>query len=193
MAVNESLRKAIEFYLEQKRTKLEEIRQIDVVLTRLNNDLGMSSDDAPITSDSESVVDFDELEKIDSAIMNRTAVRPDEFFGMTHAMAAKAYLEKMGHAVSMDELIEALTGGGCQVGGKDPKKTLYISLVRDVRNFVNIPGRSGFLGLRKFYPNLKAVNEKRGEKGSKLKRKKRIIRRKAYDSAAASASSSAPE
>jgi hypothetical protein len=71
----------------------------------------------------------------------------------------------------MDGLLDALNRGGCPVGGKDAKKTLYVSLIRDVRTFVPIPGRSGFLGLRKFYPNLKALKEKKDE--PKAKRKQR--------------------
>lgn len=60
------------------------------------------------------------------------------------------------------------------MGGKEPKKTLYISLIRDVRTFVPIPGSPGFLGLRKFYPNLKALKEKE----PKVKRKRRSRKKK---------------
>jgi hypothetical protein len=72
--------------------------------------------------------------------------------GKTVSEAARLYLEKVGYAVSMEELLEGLKNGGRPVGGKTPKKSLYISLVRS-REFVPIPGRSGFLGLRTFYPN----------------------------------------
>jgi hypothetical protein len=40
MAENESLRKALEHYLEQKRGKLEEVRQLDLIIARLSRDLG---------------------------------------------------------------------------------------------------------------------------------------------------------
>ncbi len=80
----------------------------------------------------------------------------------------------------MDELLDALNRGGCPVGGKEPKKTLYISLIRDVRTFVPIPGRSGFLGLRKFYPNLKTLKDKEPKtKRKKRSRKKRTTNVKA--------------
>jgi len=100
-------------------------------------------------------------------------VRPDEFFGMTYTTAAAAYLERVGHAVSMDELLNALNQGGCPVGGKEPRKTLYISLIRAVKTFVPIPGKSGYLGLRKFYPNLKAAKEEKEDKQPKRKRRRR--------------------
>ena len=87
--------------------------------------------------------------------------RPDQFMGMTYQAAAKSYLEGVGHAVTMDELLEALKRGGCPVGGANPKKTLYISLVRS-REFVPVPGQSGYIGLRGFYKD-RGV-EKKGKK-----------------------------
>jgi hypothetical protein len=175
MAENEPLRKALEHYLEQKRGKLEEVRQLDLMIARLSRDLGEPNVETQIVEAPSDSMDDGWQEKVEIALQpagGRANVRPDEFFGMTYTTAAKAYLEKVRHAVSMDELLEALNRGGCTVGGKDPKKTLYISLVRDVRNFVPISGKSGYLGLRKFYPNLKAVNEKKNEKGPRAKRKK---------------------
>lgn len=176
MAQNESLKKALDFYLEQKRAKLEEVRQLDIILARLGSDAGASSSDVPLSESPSDSMGNEWQDRADISMQpaeSRANVRADEFFGMTYTSAAKAYLEKVGHAVSMDELMRALSNGGCKVGGKDPKKTLYISLIRDVRNFVNIPGKSGILGLRKFYPNLKSLNEKRNEKAPKAKRKKR--------------------
>jgi hypothetical protein len=48
----------------------------------------------------------------------RPKLRDDEFTGMTYKDAAKCYLEKVGHAVSMEELLDALREGGCPVGAK---------------------------------------------------------------------------
>ena len=73
----------------------------------------------------------------------------------------------VGQAVSLDEIVEALNKGGCKVGGADPKRTLYISLVRNTREFV--PPQAGYIGLRKFYPNLKGnqTKQKRPKRKSK--------------------------
>jgi hypothetical protein len=57
--------------------------------------------------------------------------------------------------VPVDDLLDALKRGGSPVGGKTPKKTLYVSLVRG-REVVPIPGQVGVVGLRKWYPNLKS-------------------------------------
>ena len=178
MADKDTLRKALEHYIQQKQEKLKEIQQLDVMISGLSRDLGEGIPEPPVPTDedsSDSIGDaWRETEfgaSPTSSTGPRPGVRPDEFVGETYSNAARRYLEKVGQAVSMDDLLEALNRGGCPVGGKEPKKTLYISLIRDVRTFVPIPGRSGFLGLRKFYPNLKALKEKKDE--PKAKRKKR--------------------
>ena len=53
-------------------------------------------------------------------------------------------------AGGVDDLLDALKRGGSPVGGKTPKKTLYVSLVRG-REVVPIPGQTGWVGLRKWY------------------------------------------
>jgi len=180
MVENENLRKALEHYLQEKRDKLEEVRQLDLIIARLSRDLG---EPAQAMAISEGVGDSMANEWRDSNEValapapSRINVRPDDFFGMTYTAAATAYLEKVGHAVSMEELLDALNKGGCPVGGKEPKKTLYISLIRAVRVFVPIPGKSGYLGLRKFYPNLKTLKEEsapRPRRKKKLRKKRRM-------------------
>ncbi len=185
MPDNESLKRTLEHYLQQKRERLDELRQLDQIIVRLKRDLGETATELQESEAANYVINESAPagdEGTSPSLRARTSVRPDEFFGMTYSVAAKNYLEKVNHAVSMDELLEALNSGGCPVGGKEPKKTLYISLVRDVRNFVPIPGRSGYLGLRKFYPNLKAVKEKIDGKEPRAKRRKH---RKKRTSAAA--------
>ncbi|MGO9434989.1 MAG: hypothetical protein ACLP00_11970 [Terracidiphilus sp.] len=182
MAENESLRMALEHYRQRKMDKLKEVQELDLMISRLSRDLGDASQDVQGDKEEDSSNTgiseaWQENEFGLSAILKngaKASVRPDEFFGMTYSTAAEAYLDKVRHAVSMDELLDALNRGGCPVGGREPRKTLYISLIRDVRTFVPIAGQSGFLGLRKFYPNLKAVKEK----APNPKRKKRLRRKK---------------
>jgi hypothetical protein len=186
MAENETLRKALEIYLQQKRGKLEEVQELDLMISRLRRDLGDAPQETqPEEEDSSDTGIGDAWRENEfgpkAASVNigasKASLRPDEFFGMTYSAAAAAYLAKVGHAVSMDELLDALNRGGCPVGGREPKKTLYISLIRDVRNFVPIPGRTGFLGLRKFYPNLKTLKEKvPTAKRKRRSRKKRVAK-----------------
>jgi hypothetical protein len=179
MAENESLRKTLEHYVQQKRDKVEELRQIDTMISMLSRDLGEAIPEVRTAGPdpSDSIGDAwreNEFGSTPPPNVGRANLRPDEFVGQTYSGAARGYLEKVGFAVSMDELLDALNRGGCPVGGKEPKKTLYISLIRDVRTFVPIPGRPGFLGLRKFYPNLKALKEKE----PKVKRKRRSRKKK---------------
>jgi hypothetical protein len=180
MAENEALRKALEHYLQLRLGKLEEVRQFDLMISRLSRDLGEAppADQKPEAGPEDSMGET-WRDKVDVSLAPtgaRSNIRADEFVGQTYSGAARSYLEKVGHAVSMDELLEALNRGGCPVGGKDAKKTLYVSLIRDVRTFVPIPGSSGFLGLRKFYPNLKALKERKDE--PKTRRKRRVRKKK---------------
>jgi hypothetical protein len=180
MADKEALRKALEHYIQQKQEKLKEVQRLDVMISGLSRDLGEVVPEAPVPAEedaSDSIGDAwreNEFGASPASVTGpRSSVRPDEFVGETYSNAARRYLEKVGQAVSMDDLLDALNRGGCPVGGKEPKKTLYISLIRDVRTFVPIPGRSGFLGLRKFYPNLKALKEKKDEPKAKGKKRSR--------------------
>src|ERR1019366_3993114 len=127
MAENESLRKALDHYLQRKTEKLKEVQELDLMISRLKRDLGETSqesqadkeEDASDTGISEA---WQENEFGPAALKNgmKTNVRPDEFFGMTYSTAAAAYLDKVRHAVSMDELLDALSRGGCPVGGREP-------------------------------------------------------------------------
>lgn len=88
------------------------------------------------------------------------AIRPDEYFGLSQGQAAKKYLQRVGHAVSIDEIIKGITQGGIKLAG-DTRKNLYITLVRNTAEFVLV-GPNTF-GLREFYPHLR-----RGKKENKL-------------------------
>lgn len=93
-------------------------------------------------------------------------ITPGEFLGKSHGDAARSYLERLGVALSLDQILDVLKRGGCKVGGVNPKRTLYISLVRNTKDFVLVPP-DGFIGLRKFYPDLKTqktVSAKSSEK-----------------------------
>lgn len=84
--------------------------------------------------------------------------RPDEFFGMSQTEAAAAYLKKIGHAVHIDQILDALRVGGVKFEGKEPKGNLYTVLVRGTRRFVLVSPST--FGLMEFYPNRKGGKEK---------------------------------
>jgi hypothetical protein len=151
----EVLKSARNLYIQQFRGKADELRPLIQRIRSLDQDIGDATDLNQILSEIAALTTATGNAIIGAAGTGDSArpkVRPDEFMGDTYIEAAKKYLERVGHAVSMEELLEVLKSGGCPVGGKTPKKTLYISLVRS-RDFVPIPGRKKreFLGLRKFY------------------------------------------
>jgi len=177
MGANDSLKQTLEHFTQLKLRKLEELNALELTIRHLRRELGEEEEGTGDT------LSFTPL--IENRLENKLLIgekepdtRPDEFFGMTQGDAAKIYLEKIGHAVSMEDLIQALSAGGCTVGGVDPKKTLYISLVRNTREFV--PVKSGYLGLRKFYPNLKpgAIKKTKTRKSKKKHPKRTKIAKK---------------
>jgi hypothetical protein len=54
----------------------------------------------------------------------RIGLRPDEFTGKAYSDSAKIYLERVGGAVCVDDLPDALKRGASPVGGKTLRKTL---------------------------------------------------------------------
>src|ERR1041385_2147540 len=133
MNSNDSLKPALEHYRQKRAALLEEIRKITQTIRQLEIDLGETpSDDRSIPSGDDFRISPDELsESIPTPAGRPVEVRRDEFFCMTQSSAAKVYLGKVGHAVSMDELVAKLQAGGCKVGGTNAKHTLYVSLVRN--------------------------------------------------------------
>ena len=102
-------------------------------------------------------------------IMESSTVKPGEFFGLSQTDAAAAYIKKIGHAVPVEQILEALKTGGVKVGGADPKTTLYVGLIRGTKRFVLVG--PGTFGLVEFYPD-RPRKEKR-EAGKKRRKGKR--------------------
>jgi hypothetical protein len=177
MDTKEHLLQTLEHFKQQRNVKLQEVRSLDVMIRGLEQELG---DAAPI---SEAADSFSTSEALPSPSVNggSALVRPDEFFSMTQTDAAKAYLRKVGRAISMDQLLDGMKRGGAHVGGADPKATLYVSLMRNPkREFVRVS--EGFVGLREFYPGLSKSTRNgvnKSSAGRTRKRKRRQVNRSA--------------
>ena len=142
----ESIRQALDYFRQQRQAKLEEIRGIELTIRQLERELG----EAPSTTNggTEDLSASADPTTSSGSGGPRLAkeVRPDEFFSLPQTEAAKAFLRKVGNAVSFDQLVEGLKKGGAQVGGADPKKTLYVSLMRNPKKEFVLIG-DGFIGL----------------------------------------------
>lgn len=146
----EALRAALEHY-QQQRAEAEKdyqnrVRSIDLMIWQLKRDLGEAPDGE------QPVVSGIPLVSATGAIQTGTSVsvKPDEFFRMNQTDAAKAYLKKVGHSIPFDELVAALRKGGAKLGGKDPRKTLYVSLARNPKREFEWPNKD-YIGLPEFY------------------------------------------
>jgi hypothetical protein len=170
MPTNESLRQTLDHYRGQEKQLLADLQTVRLMITRLERDLG----EPP--SGAESQVNLSDSlplmgERVEITNGRKPEIRPDEFFGMTQAEAARKYLKRIGHAISFDDLVAALQAGGCRVGGDNPKKVLYISLVRNTRDFV--PPQQGYIGLREFYPGGGGASRSLREKPKPTKKQSR--------------------
>lgn len=180
MASNDWMQTALQHYRDQRERIVEqlppellfEFRAAELMIRKLEQDLGTGPQilmsDPPYATSGAPVFGISSPSRPPA----KTEVRADEFFAMTISEAARTYLNRVGHAASLDELLEKLKAGGCKVGGVNPKQTLYISLVRNTRDFV--PTGNGFIGLRSFYPGLKAGAIKNGDKQKKTKGKQKV-------------------
>jgi hypothetical protein len=170
MDSSEHIRQTLEHYRQQRQRKLEEFRIADNLVRQLEEDLG-EPQSAPESLEELKVISAPA--EMPTKPANRgVEVRPDEFFAMTQSEAAKAYLRKIGRAISFDQLVEALRKGGAQLGGADPGKTLYVSLARNpLREFVY--PNEGVIGLREFYPTLGKVTATRQTQKAKRSQKRK--------------------
>jgi hypothetical protein len=103
---------------------------------------------------------------------NSLSIRPDEFYNLTNTSAAEIYLKKIGHAVPLSEIFDALVSGGMRFTG-DGQKNLNLQLTRSTRKFAKIGQGPGVcFGLLEWYPkrkrdqSAKAPNETGSEDGT---------------------------
>jgi hypothetical protein len=171
MASNEFMRETLEHFKQQRLDKLEEIRQMESTIRQLERALGENQTEFDARPQILAASEQNGISSSSSSTAQRKAnIQGDEFFGLSQPEAARRYLKKIGQAVSVDEILEALRRGGCKVGGADPKKVLYICMVRDTRNFIKLP--NGMIGLRDFYAD-RNLNKFTADRKAKLPKRKR--------------------
>jgi hypothetical protein len=83
------------------------------------------------------------------------AIRPDEFHDMPMPAAVEKYLHKVGHAVSFDEIYDALDRGGITFS-KNGRTILATAIRRSDDKFEKI--KSGHIGLREWYGGRKTAD-----------------------------------
>jgi hypothetical protein len=170
MPDNDFLKKTLDHYRQQRDTLLSQLRNIEAMIANLETELNEPPTvDAPSTV----TVNYDAVLEARLAPTRPVSIQPDDFYGMTQTQAAKTYLQRVKRAVAIDQLVDALKSGGAQLGGADPKKTLYVSLARNPEREFVFP-REGYIGLREFYPNLPKMSSK--AKGKKKPNRSHVVK-----------------
>jgi hypothetical protein len=173
MPTTDSMRETLEHFVSEEKKLLADLSSVRLTIQSIKRALGLDTQNSEISESSNGqMIDVSVPSVTGSIAGGKLGIRADEFFGMTHAEAARQYLKKVGHAVSFEELADALRKGGCKLTGVDPKKILYISLIRNSRDFV--PPQAGFVGLREFYPGRVRTGPERQVAPSARRRARKI-------------------
>jgi hypothetical protein len=161
MDSNDFLKKSLEHFKQQRQAKIEELKMLDITIRHLQQQTGEVLEPPQELGVMQSVPLLDSnLARPAQPAGENYKPRPDEFFSLSIAEAARTYLEKVGHAMSVDDILRVITSGGCKVGGADPKRTLSITLSMAKREFVATG--NGNYGLRVFYPNMPKLGRPEG-------------------------------
>lgn len=136
--------KVVEKALKEFQVKLEEIKAIYSELQTLKK-YGAEIN----LPDLQSIFSSD---KSETGFSVDISIRPDEFYGMAHNVAAEKYLKKVGHAASFDDIYNALSEGGIKFTANG-RTVLNKQLTRGTRKFVKMgEGHKISFGLLEFYP-----------------------------------------
>jgi len=152
------LEKTLSDLLSQREQRVAEIARLDAAIEAIQKLVGSNS--ANTASISVSVSDALKQQDSVRAVLG-VIVKPGDFFGKSQAEAAQEYLHRRGTAADLNEILGALQKGGAILKGKEPRKNLYISLVKRKDIFALVAPYT--FGLWEFYPG--ARKKPAGKKG----------------------------
>ena len=99
-------------------------------------------------------------------IPEQTTFSKGDFYGFSQAQAGGEVLKRSGGALTTDRILKTLQDTGYEVGGSNPKNTLYVSLARS-RKLVLVASSTFDLAERR--PNVKKGKKKKVKKKNKPK------------------------
>ncbi len=143
--------------LQKKLT--DHAEQIGKILTTLH--MLKEYDDSIEIPDINSLISLGTKE---SNVRGNKTIRPDEFYQMSNTEAAEKYLNKIGHAVPLEEIFEALKKGGIKFSANG-RNVLNVQLTRATKKFAKMShGDTVNFGLLDWYPKRKRSQETEKEK-----------------------------
>lgn len=140
--------------LKELEPLIKDVQAYDPMIRQLEHDLGEPSSIKPFALTVPGVDVGADKAAAQPPKDDPREIRPDEFFGLSQTDAARAYLQRVGRAIPFSELVSALQRGGATLGGKNPEKTLQVSLARNPRKEFVWPGKD-YIGLSEFYQSRK--------------------------------------
>lgn len=104
------------------------------------------------------------ISKIEAHTGTLPKFRKGDFYGLAQAEAGYKVLQRAEGSLTTDEILSVLMDSGYKIGGQDPKRTLYSSLVRS-RKLVLVAENTFDLAERR--PKVKKLREGEGRGESK--------------------------
>ncbi len=153
MSETESLREAAKTIREQIDQKVAAIKSDPVMMDVLKLQTALNTLEGLMGEPSTSLAHLFGMQDEAS-----TAMRPDEFYGLSALDAAKKYLEKRGEARPFNEIVEAIRAGGGKV---ESEEDLKLSLARSTYEVAKV--NENTYGLVKFYAHVKRGRKRKGE------------------------------
>jgi hypothetical protein len=142
------LEKTLADLLAQREQRIAEITKLDAAIDAIQKLVGTNSTGGRLT-----VSVSGSLPGASDSVVANLVVKPGDLFGKPQAEAAQEYLRRKGRAAHLDEMFAALQRGGANLQGKNPKRNLYISLVKKRSVFPLVAPQT--FGLWEFYPEAK--------------------------------------
>ena len=165
------INKTLEDLKQQLAAKVAEAKKVLAAVNTLEELLGLPQttlgDLGASVSLQESVGISDSVKVTFSSPKSATnSIRPDEYLGVDPLKAAKQYMRRVGRAVHIDEIAEAISKGGAAISGAAWKDKLLRSLTRSTADVVKV--QEGTFGLAEFYTEeqLKGLRSVRRQRAS---------------------------
>ena len=158
---------------QQFNSKMEEARKILNAINTLEELAGETQTSMPDFGEDHSprIQQAGDMAPIGTSLRGQTSgIRPDEYLGQKPLDAAKKYIERVGHAVTIEDVAKAIQMGGAAISGANWHEKLDKSLTRSTYDVIKV--KEGVFGLVKFYSDeqIKGIRGTRQQNKPKDKR-----------------------
>lgn len=155
MSESESGKAVVDDLLQEYESKVVDLNELERAIRMLSKRYGIEVELPPFGPDAVSA----------TAQTRAKTVQVGQFYGKSGTQGTAAYLELVDEPKTLEDILDGLKAGGLEIGGKDPRTTLYTQLVRATHSFVKLP--TGHFGLLDWFPEEKDRRSRRSKRGKR--------------------------